>query len=184
MAISGDIKHRLIEGGIGDVVPAEMYQGVADFQRSTVGHLALEHDLDWRGVPIHKSMRWFSAVAHIEITEGPTMWENQPKTRLLFSYGFKEPPSIKSETRTVLGLAMRGWWVDWKAEERRFVFGFRVFDGGGVRPSVGPGRIERDGRGWLRLGILAQVTDGEDETIGYEPSPELLNIRAVTLALF
>jgi len=193
------IDHRLQEGGLGEVVAAEMMQGVADAQRAAVAHLQADHTPDWVGRPEHDDPRWARAVAHIEIME---LDDSRPISevpiRIHFSHGFAEPPKITGGERPLHpgSNPTSGWFMDWKLTEpgpQSAMLGYRVRSSGVALPSprvvcdVGahPGsdirRADDDGRGWACIGAYTTVIDGEQEhkVVG----DELRNISYITLLI-
>lgn len=179
------VRHRLVEGGLGDVIPVEVYQGIADFQRSTVDHLDVDHDRDWRtvGVPNHESMRWFKAVSYFEVIPA-TERDESPSVRTYFAHGFKKAPEIRFGTRGQGSIP--SWWVEWEANPKlkNFMFGIRLRLGPTPFSHPTRGQIEEDGKGWFRLGGMVPVLDPEEEIEYFEPSDALLNIRGIVVALF
>src|SRR5690606_4530758 len=103
------IWHKLVTGGVGEVVPAEILQGVVQAQHDAVDLLAGDHVLDWRGLPVHAGLRWPVAVAKIEIRDISYSLDEVDQ-RLLFSEGFEDPPQIRGAVRpiTVGGNPIRG----------------------------------------------------------------------------
>lgn len=108
-------RHRLIEGGLGEVIPAELLQEIADFTNDSVDELQADHARSWRGMPSHEGLRWPRAVALLEIVD-PGAPDEGPETRTHFSWGFKNAPEISSGRREVTprGVELFGWWLDWR----------------------------------------------------------------------
>lgn len=192
--------HRLQEGGLGEVVAAEMLQGVVDFQHAAVDAILKDHSLDWRGLPEHAGLRWARASAFIEILEGDLQTPlDEPRTRVHFAKGFAEPPRIRGGKRTIHGTSYLGWWLNWKLDEpgRQYIHaGYALRRGGVGLPSVmfvqdlAAGGASSDdelrnaddeGRGRIFLGRYESFQVEED--VAYRLSPELQNIRAVSLLI-
>lgn len=181
--LSDYVRHRLVEGGLGEVVPADMYQAVADFQRAAVDHLSLDHHREWNGIPGHRGMRWFKAVSSFEVVSGDSQRNVEPELRYHFSYGFRKAPSIRAEARFIYGMSFHAWWMDWQALDDSasgFLVGLRThtpFDHG----VHGPGEMV-NGVGWYRLGVMTRHSNPEGDS--FEPSLDMLRIRHVTLAVY
>lgn len=177
------LRHRLQEGGLGEVVAAEMLQGVVDLQHAAVDHLEADHAMDWRGLPEHTDLRWAKAVALLEILPiaGDRPIDEVP-TRLHFSTGFSEPPRVVGSSRQVSPPAnpVRGWFVDWKTATpgpQSAMVGWRLrslsvpmdtprfFDHGSVAGghSGQARRADDDGRGTYFLGEYGFETIGEHQ---------------------
>src|SRR5690606_34995304 len=127
--------HRLVEGGLGEVVPAEILQGVVQAQHDAVDLLAGDHAIDWRGLPVHDDLRWPKAAAKIQILDEfrDSGSIDEVEQRILFAEGFSEPPKIKGAQREIPwgGYTLRGWWVEWKlnsAGSQAAMIGFEVKD--------------------------------------------------------
>lgn len=199
---SGALKpiwHRLQEGGLGEVVAAEMLQGVVNAQHAAVDLLQADHAIDWRGLPIHEGLRWARAVALIEILplDNTTPLDEVP-TRVRFAQGFAEAPRVRGAARRLNPSSNRieGWWLDWKLEEpgpQAATVGFQVRSSSVPLPvgaprivdlATTPGgtdvrRADNEGRGQVFLGQYGSGTDGE-YTYRYI-TDEMRNIRSITL---
>ena len=190
--------HRLVEGGLGEVVPAEILQGVVQAQHDAVDLLAGDHVLDWRGLPVHDDLRWAKAVAKIQILDAGYSID-EVEQRLLFAEGFSEPPMIKGDRRTITvgGSPVRGWWVDWRlnsAGRQAAMIGFEVKDLSvpletprlidlGATPGTDTRRAEDEGRGQAFLGMYDVIFGEEGEVIEYVLSDHLKNISAITILI-
>jgi len=185
-----------VEGGLGEVVAAEILQGVVDAQHDAVDLLAGDHTLDWRGLPVHTDLRWPKAVAKIEIN-GIQYSIDEVDQRVLFSVGFSEPPFIKGDVRpiSVSGEPVHGWWIDWRlnaAGRQSAMIGFELYDLSvsldtprlidlGATPGTDTRRSEDEGRGSAFIGAFKKVTIGE----GQEDflSDHQKNIRTITILI-
>ena len=189
------IWHKLVTGGVGEVVPAEILQGVVQAQHDAVDLLAGDHALDWRGLPVHDDLRWAKAVAKIQIIEEfrDSGSIDEVEQRLLFAVGFEDPPRIRGAIRpiTVGGNPIRGWWLEWKVSDRsRAMVGVEVYDLSvpfdrprifdlGAMPGTDTRRIDDEGRGMAFLGQYQEITIGENKD--FILSDHLRNLRSVTL---
>lgn len=183
-------RHRLVEGGMGEVLPAELYQQVADLQRGAVDHLSRDHSLDWRGIPRHEGRRWARAVARVRLPVGDRrdpMAQPGDRGKVLFASGFAEPPRVSLRNRTAPTstlLPLHGWWLEWKLPTRDpqgILWGVEVRDRT-IRPWPLMNAVDfGDGEGALFLGGFTVATQGEDEYP--ELSDELLNLSHVSLVI-
>lgn len=188
--------HNLQEGGVGEVVSAEMLQGVVDVQHAAVDSLLEDHRLDWRGLPEHNDLRWAKAVALLEILPlDDTRPVDEVPTRLHFSVGFSEPPKVVGGRRYISSGSsnpVSGWFVDWKISQagpQAAAVGWgvrslhtplssapRFFDHGIWR--FGP---DEEGRASYFLGSYDYETVGEDQV--RVVSEHLRNIQFLTLMI-
>lgn len=196
------IWHKLVTGGVGEVIPAEILQGVVKAQHDAVDLLAGDHVLDWRGLPVHDDLRWPKAVAKIQIIDefrdaGYSI--DEVDQRLLFAEGFSEPPTIKGDRRPISlgGNPVRGWWVDWKlnsAGRQAAMIGFEVKNLSvpletprlidlGATPGHDARRADDEGRGQAFLGMYDVIVGEEGEVIEYVLSDHLKNISAITILI-
>src|SRR5690606_40016109 len=167
------IWHKLVTGGVGEVVPAEILQGVVQAQHDAVDLLAGDHAIDWRGLPVHDDLRWPKAAAKIQILDEfrDSGSIDEVEQRILFAEGFSEPPKIKGAQREIPwgGYTLRGWWVDWKLNSAgRAMIGFEVKDLSVPLTSpllidLDAWRVDDEGRGQAFLGRYDWVQVGEDE---------------------
>ena len=190
------IWHKLVTGGVGEVVPAEILQGVVQAQHDAVDLLAGDHALDWRGLPMHDDLRWPKAAAKIQILDEfrDSGSIDEVEQRILFAEGFSEPPKIKGAQREIPwgGYTLRGWWVDWKLNSAgRAMIGFEVKDLSvplatprlidlGATPGHDARRADDEGRGQAFLGSYLLLPDEEGE---YILSDHLKNISAITILI-
>lgn len=63
MPLSNPVKHRLVEGSVGEVIPAELLQRTAAFGDSAVETLHVGHHRDWRGYMQHRGLEYAVAGA-------------------------------------------------------------------------------------------------------------------------
>lgn len=199
---SNALWHNLQEGGVGEVVSAEMLQGVVDVQHAAVDSLLEDHRLDWRGLPEHNDLRWAKAVALLEILPlDDTRPVDEVPTRLHFSVGFSEPPKVVGGRRQISfpGNPVQGWFVDWKISQ---VGPQAAAVGWGVRSlntplldtprflDHGPWagghsgeymRVDDEGRASYFLGQYDYETVGEDQV--RVVSAHLRNIQFLTLMI-
>lgn len=181
--IKDGVRHTLVEGGVGEVLPAEMYQEVADFQRSTVDHLELDHAIDWHGMPVHRGIRFPRATALVEITD-PEEPMVDPQTRTHFAFGFADGPIVRAGARSVYGRDVFGWWLEWRCIDRgpqSIVVGVRVRNGTDPFEVRWPQDLG-EGQGRVLLGMYFRRHLGEDD-VREELSDAQRNLLAVTILI-
>lgn len=177
---------------MGEVLPAELYQQVADYQRSAVDHLEQDHAVDWRGMPTHYGLRWARAVAYIEmppLSPDEGMTRPQHGGRILFAAGFAEAPEVVRDTKHLPHMRgdlppYRAWWLRWKLKESRpqqILYGVRTRGNTAGSPlTLFP--VDRGkGEGELTLGPIVLRTSQEEEW--EELSEQLMDITHVTLII-
>lgn len=184
-------RHRLVVGGMGEVMPAELYQQVADYQRSAVDHLGADHALDWRGVPYHEGLRWAKAVACVEMPPpGPDpIIAPGEGGKILFASGFAEAPEVVRDSRSTpttrtQDSRIRGWWLRWRLRDpgpQHVMVGIRTRGLELLSPHVLVPVDDGQGRGMLLLGRIVEFGQGEDSW--EERSSHLQDLTHVTVVI-
>lgn len=182
----------LWKGGLGEPLPAEAWQQVANFHRSAVPDLLADHDQTFAGVPVHSGLRWARAAAIVEIAPMQAGMVDPPRATVLAAIGFAEAPRLVvregARSAPVQSLGRRnngpgrGLVMEWRLTSRApqyILYGWRarVF-GGDMQPYMQP-YDHGQGRGELWLGEWREETPDFDGG----PSPQLLNVGAVFLLI-
>lgn len=196
--------HKLQEGGLGEVVAAEMLQGVADFHRDAVAFVKKDHQEDWRGLPQHADLRWNRAVAVLDIFPNEDddykgSYIDNAETRIKFAVGFDEPPRVRGAQRVIDTGTYKGWWLEWKLFQpgpQAVWAGYRLWStavpfsdevfvqdlaAGGADYDEEIRRRDDEGRGRIFLGRY-DTFNVEEET-AYRLTPHLKNLRTITLII-
>lgn len=178
---------HLWKGGLGESLPAEKWQQVADFHRGAVPDLLADHSQTFAGVPVHSSLRWARAAAIIRIPEIVQNQGEAPRAQVLASVGFAEAPRLTvGDGAWSRGLSDGrnqgpgyGLMLQWRLIEARpqyILYGWMARE-----PSMSPGFLQPydhgSGKGELWLGRIR--TDGID--FDSKPTDELLSVGTVYL---
>lgn len=182
----------LWRGGLGEPLPAEKWQEVADFARSAVPPLLADHSQTFAGLPIHSGLRWARAAAIVDLGRMFEDMVDPPAVRVLAAVGFSEPPRLvirdgaRSAPVSSLGRSNegpgRGLVMEWRLHRpgpQYILHGCRQKEPGGFEPSYMQPYDYGDGRGELWLGQWWEATD--DFPGG--PRDSLLNLGAVFLLI-
>lgn len=187
MNLSDPVKHRLVEGQVGEVIPAELLQRTAAFGDSAVGFVSAGHQTDWRGYAVHKGLEFATAGAIFVMPEG---FDRPGRDALLvdvseghstWQFGFTEKPTLQVDVRTAPDVEVHDYYIECTIAEppRSYLHASAESDSAGSVPAwLNPVQLG-DGKYRVYLGGI-WATYVEKEWV-YYVTPQLAELRRVIL---
>lgn len=103
---------KLVEGGTGEVIPAELLNREVDYLDGAVDHLLHDHRENAVGLYHHTGIRWAVASACLDVRPNPAL--DNLGAGLLWAHGFSRAPRVR---RTMIRNEFDHdlWTIEWEA---------------------------------------------------------------------
>lgn len=190
MSLSDPLPHRLVEGEIGEVIPAELLQRTAAFGDSAVEMLHRDHERDFRGLMQHRGLEYASAAACFVVpvfagTEWREIIEGDIGGFNLWGFGWDEEPRLVKDPASY-NQDLKTSWVRFYIEctmpgltVEPFLHASAEFADAGLGAAGPLVVIKRNKKFRIYVGAVAIADPGGDAI--YTPTYELTWMRRVYL---